>query len=320
MKTRFAALLWDRVLLLDTVRPGAGPHVLPAVRRHDRARAAGPVLPGVAVAVGRTVRQSVGQLGVARPAGRPLPSGSANPSGSATPSSGPSRARRRASRAARASVPAQLTRSRRCACSSHRDPATGKRSFGVVAIDLVITARRARERRRPRRDGRPARHVLAAGVGRLGGAGQGRLRDVRQGRPPRASRRRVHAGRRDPDAREDRSASASTTAITSRRAADTARSGPCSSPSSPTPSWPTASRSSIRPAATPSTSRPSSASSSASGRAAWRPPMPSTTSPATSSPTTSRPATGRASSPRSTTARWVTDSGSGRRGRIPSCR
>ena len=319
MKTRFAALLWDTCPpgRIDSSRDRSSSRN-PATRRKNPTT--GHVLPGVSVAVGGAVGQSSG--GSASPVRRVCrPERERQPELAPPPTRAPARAGAlRPQAPARASVPAPADKEPTMRLLSHRDPATGKRSFGVVAIDLVITADRARERRRPRRDGRPARHVLAARLGRLGGAGQGRLRRMRQGRPPRASRQRVHPGRRDPDAREDH--------LRRPELPRPRRRGRPARPGRPLLFAKFANAvvadgdPIVHPAGTPR-ARPRGRARRRHRQARAtrrRPPTPWNTSPATSSRTTSRPATGRASRPPSATARSVTDSGSERRGRIPSCR
>ena len=71
MKTRFAAMLWDRVLLLDTFDSAQILTFFQQFGDTTEPEAAGPVLAGVPVAVGRTVGGS--------PSASPSGSGSAGP-------------------------------------------------------------------------------------------------------------------------------------------------------------------------------------------------------------------------------------------------
>ena len=145
MKTKFAAMVWDRIFLMDTFDPA---QVLTFFQQFGDTTEPEPQVQctaGVAVAVRRTVGGTVGELvrrpvrRLGRPGGSSLRAGVRSRAG-ARPRAAARRPRPPARRRARPPAPAPADKERTMRLLSHRDPATGKRSFGVVSADMVITA------------------------------------------------------------------------------------------------------------------------------------------------------------------------------------
>ena len=240
MPTKFAALVWDRVMYMDCwTRP--------------RSTTSTPLL-GASPTAGQLVAPPEQQCNPPSPSPGESPAASDGASASPAASDAASPSAPAASPSRRAE-PVRELRPAPCSCT----PTTTDRRarFGVLVDGQLLTGGQLEKR------GGLDRYVLThlgiatlAHAGRLAaarrGGNEGRSRPVLRSIDP---RRRRPRRRSRTSARARSSASGSTTPTTSRKAAARRRTGRCCSPSSPTRSSATARPSSGRAAPTPWISR-----------------------------------------------------------------